>query len=240
MISVCMATYNGARFIENQLLSIVSNLNSCDEVIISDDGSTDDTLNIINELQKTTSVNIIVVKNEGEHGYTSNFENALKYAKGDYIFLSDQDDFWMVNKFPAMIMALKEQSTVMAICNAKITDEVLKITSDNYFKERGVHKGIIGNIYKFGYLGCCMAFRRSLLRKALPFPKKREYCTHDNWLYLCAATQGRIRVIEEPLVLYRRHSGVVTTGAFNAHKPLSFRIRYRLYLISQLISRLFK
>jgi hypothetical protein len=95
MISVCIATYNGEKYIKEQILSILAQLSTKDEIIISDDGSTDHTITKILEI---SSPIIKIVYNQNEHGYTANFENALKNAKGNFIFLSDQDDIWEPNK----------------------------------------------------------------------------------------------------------------------------------------------
>ena len=92
MISVCIATYNGEKYIEEQIASILPQLKENDEIIISDDYSTDNTIQV---LTKINSKKIKIFKNQGEKGYTSNFENAIKQAKGNYIFLCDQDDVWL-------------------------------------------------------------------------------------------------------------------------------------------------
>lgn len=236
-----MATFNGGPYIAEQLQSILKQLNPLqDEVIISDDGSTDDTLTIIKQIQAQSPVPIRLFCNEGAHGYTPNFENALRQAKGDWIFLSDQDDVWMPEKLERMLAegeCLPSNAPRMVVSNAIITDGSLSPVHSDYFAARGVRRGFWGNIIKFGYLGCCMAFHRSLLDKALPFPAKRCYCTHDNWLYLCAESMGNVRIVDTPLMLYRRHGDTSTTGALNAHKPLKFRITYRLYLLWQLACR---
>ena len=242
MISVCLTTYNGAAYIEPQLNSILCQLTEGDEIVVSDDASSDDTLLVVSRVMQRAPQGICmrIVHNEGEHGYTANFENALRQAKGDYIFLSDQDDVWLPGKVACMVKALEaDKRHLLAVCNARITDSQLNVTADDYYKARGVYQGLLGNLYKFGYLGCCMAMRRELLHTALPFPKNRSYCVHDNWLFLCAQIHHRgVVIISKPLMLYRRHSATCTTGAKNAHKPTSFRIRYRLYLVGQLISRL--
>lgn len=111
MISVCIATYNGEKYIKEQLLSILPQLGKKDEVIISDDHSTDNTLDIVKGLNDNR---IKIVMNNREKGYTSNFENALSYAIGDYIFLSDQDDIWMSNKVDYCIAELKEYDLVVS------------------------------------------------------------------------------------------------------------------------------
>ena len=95
MISVCIATYNGEPFIAAQLESIIAQLSPEDEIIISDDGSTDRTLEVVQALDFPC---VRILHHEGEHGYVSNFENALRAARGDVIFLSDQDDLWKPGK----------------------------------------------------------------------------------------------------------------------------------------------
>ena len=110
MISVCIATHNGGRFLKEQLTSILCQIGENDEVIISDDGSTDDTLKIINGFNDKR---IIVVNQKSPKGLpaheyaTLNFENALKHAMGDYIFLADQDDVWVHNKVAVMMKYLE-------------------------------------------------------------------------------------------------------------------------------------
>ena len=94
-ISVCIATYNGGAFIKDQIYSILLQLSQNDEIIISDDGSRDSTLNILFSFNDSR---IKIYKNGGKHGVVSNFENAIKHATGDYIFLCDQDDVWMPGK----------------------------------------------------------------------------------------------------------------------------------------------
>lgn len=241
MLSVCLATYNGAHYIDEQLRSILPQLNAAeDEVVISDDGSTDDTCARIEAIRQQSKVSINLLHNVGPRGYTSNFENALRHARGEWIFLSDQDDVWLPNKLQQMLHALQQMPSDaprLAVSNALITDQQLNVVHRDYFAARGVRRGLIGNIIKFGYLGCCLAFHRSLLHVALPFPANRRYCTHDNWLFLCAQSMGHVCIIDEPLMLYRRHGDTSTTGALNAHKPLTFRVAYRMYLMGQLALR---
>lgn len=178
MISVCIATYNGALYIKEQLNSILPQLSDNDEIIISDDHSTDDTLQIIRSINDKR---IKIFINQGEKGYTPNFENALQKALGEYIFLCDQDDIWMENKVSYCINEL--QSYDFIVSDAVIINSDGQATKDSFYKERIVYKSLIGNIYKFGYLGCCMAFKRNILEKVLPFPHNHQYCTHDNWIF---------------------------------------------------------
>ena len=177
MISVCMATYNGEKFIELQLKSILSQLSDNDEVIISDDSSTDRTLEIVKQI---ADERIKIFHHETDHGYTRNFENALKYAKGDYIFLSDQDDEWLPDKVQVTLEALKDADFVVSDCVTE--DENGNVLDRSRFKTFNIKKGFLRLMIKTRYLGCCMAFRRNVLEAALPFPENAYYMEHDLWL----------------------------------------------------------
>lgn len=232
MISVCIATYNGEPFIAAQLESIVAQLSPDDEIIISDDGSTDRTLEVVQALDYPC---VRILHHEGEHGYVSNFENALRAARGDVIFLSDQDDLWKPGKVERCCEALKEVDLVVS--DACLTDADGKEIAPSFFALRKPKQGLAGNLVKFGYLGCCMAFRRHVLTKALPFPPNRKFCTHDNWLMLVAEAFFKTRVLNELLVAYRRHTENASLGSENAHRSALHRISYRLYLLFHLLRR---
>lgn len=232
MISVCIATFNSEKYIIEQINSILSQLGQEDEIVISDDGSSDDTISIIQNLHDER---IIITHNHGEHGYTPNFENALARSKGDYIFLSDHDDVWFPNKIEVCIKELQKNDFVVS--DAKVTNSNLEIIEESYFHKRVVYRNWLGNFYKFGYLGCCMAMKRKVVEKALPFPKDHIKCTHDNWLFIVAKTFFHVKIVNEPLIYYRRHDTTTSTGGENEHKNIKFRIEYRIYLLFQLLTR---
>lgn len=231
MISVCMATYNGEKYIKEQLLSILEQLGEVDEIIISDDHSTDSTLAIIEQLSDSR----ISVFFNTEKGYTSNFENALRQVKGDIIFISDQDDIWNSRKVEICLEAL--QSTDLVVSDCQLINSQNEVISRSYFELRKVKKSSWGNLVKFGYLGCCLAFRSELLKKALPFPSNRQLCTHDNWLFLVGAFLYDHKVLDERLIYYRRHDANVSTGGQLSGKSLWFKIKYRVYLCFFLLKR---
>ena len=110
MISVCIATYNGEKYILEQILSILPQLKENDEIIVSDDSSTDTTLEIIKNINDKR---IQIFKNTGNHGVNSNFDNALKRAHGEYIFLSDQDDVWLPGKVDRCLAELRTADLIM-------------------------------------------------------------------------------------------------------------------------------
>jgi hypothetical protein len=111
-----------------------------------------------------------------------NFENAINKAKGDFIFLSDQDDLWLEYKVEKMMMALKDHDVVVS--NAYMGDGSLNVIMDSYFEWRNSKAGIIKNLIRNSYLGCCMAFKRKVLDKAMPFPKNIPM--HDMWIGMIA------------------------------------------------------
>jgi len=234
-ISVCIATYNGEKYIHYQLESILMQLNKDDEVIISDDHSNDNT---ILEINKFKDSRIKIFYNSSEKGYTSNFENALKNAYGDIIFLSDQDDLWLPNKVKSTIRILKNNDFVVTDC--KLIDENENVIAQSFYENRNNKKSLIGNLLKFGYLGCCFAFRKEILQKALPFPPIHKYCTHDNWLMLVAISYYRYCISDKKMILYRRHENNASDGGFGSNKTLIFKFKYRIYLLHHILLIYFK
>jgi glycosyltransferase involved in cell wall biosynthesis len=232
MISVCIATYNGEEYIEEQLRSILQQLGEADEVIVSDDQSSDATLDVVRSLHDPR-VRIIV--NPDGPSYTRNFEHALRASHGDIIFLSDQDDVWMDHKVELMQQALLDADLVVS--DAVVVDSRKHEMASSFYAVRKPRRTFCGNILKFGYLGCCVAMRRRVLNLAMPFPTDRRLCTHDNWIFLVALAFFKVRVLKQPLLLYRRHDGTASTGAINSRKSFLFRLHYRLYLLWNIIKR---
>jgi len=231
MISVCMATCNGEKYIIRQLDSILCQLKDDDEVIISDDGSTDQTIEIIENYKDRR---IKLVQNVKSHGVVPNFENALSYTSGDYIFLSDQDDIWMPNKTKRMCEALQKNDLV--VCDAEIIDAENVLLHASFYEIRNSGTGFVKNLMKNTYLGCCMAFRKEILTYILPFPK--NIAMHDIWIGLCVELMGNSFFIQQKLVQYRSHSKSATSTAINKSN-MSFynQIRYRLYFLLNAVKR---
>lgn len=234
-VSVCIATYNGAKYIKQQMESILWQLSKDDEIIISDDGSIDDTLKVVQDFDDER---IKVVVNRREHGYTSNFENALLHSSGDVIFLSDQDDVWDSNKLAIMVEDLKNAD--MVISDAKVVDSNLNVIFDSFWEYSSPSRSFLGNIYRFSYLGCCMAFKRAVLDKALPFPNNHKMATHDNWLCLVGLFFFRVHFENRPLLLYRRHQSNTSEGKLAKSKnSILYMMSYRLYVLLNILRRNF-
>lgn len=230
-ISICIATYNGSKYIREQIDSILPQLGESDEIIISDDSSTDNTLEIVRSYKDKR---IKIFSNNKFHSPIFNFENALKQAKGDYIFLSDQDDIWMENKVDKMMEALKQFSLVVSDCY--VVDKDCNIIRESFFHAKPA-TGIMKNLIKNNYLGCCMAFRRELLSKALPFPKR--IAMHDIWLGLCGTLFYKTTFIPDKLIMYRRHGGNASPTAEKSNYGLMYKLSYRIDIIFCLVKRYF-
>lgn len=227
MNSVCVATYNGERYIEAQLRSILAQIAASDEVIVSDDGSTDRTLEIIGSIGDKR----IRVVHSTAHYFRDNFANALRHAKGEIIFLSDQDDVWLDGKYDRCIAELKNVDLVCT--NAKETDKDLNVINEDFFSVYHSGTGILKNSLNNTYYGACMAFRRKVLNEALPFPETHEI-GHDVWLGLVAEMTGTVRFIDTPYLLYRRHAGTVTNTNHlltRSNRPLWCKLWSRIIML---------
>lgn len=238
MISVCMAVHNGQDYIKGQLDSILTQIGSQDEIIISDDGSDDKSVSIIESYNDSRIKLVFQYSPKGLKGHeyaTLNFENALNHASGDFIFLSDQDDVWADDKVKIMMSYLDNYPYVASDCF--VTDKDLKIISDTRFTpDSGITKNkYLAFLKSTPYQGSCVAFRREVLKKALPFPKGIQ--SHDRWIGFVAAFYFSVKLIPEKLIFYRRHEGTAsTTTEGKSQESILGRICNRLDYIKGLIA----
>lgn len=230
MISVCMATCNGEKYIREQIDSILCQLGKDDEVVVSDDESSDATVDI---LKQYSDGRIKIYHHQKQpqkfkFGYAArNFENALNHAQGDTVFLADQDDVWLPNKVQAMAARLENSDLVLSDCT--IVDDKLAERYPSCFESMNVQTGIAKNIFRAKYLGSCMAFRKKVLPLFLPFPPN---VPHDLWIGLTVFSRGRVLLLNTPTMLYRRHDATVTPADSKHNKhSLFFKLSYRYYAI---------
>lgn len=237
MISVCMATYNGERFIKEQIDSILPQLSENDELIISDDGSTDRTLEIVASY-KDERIKVFHHKKKENRYYptlklcysTSNFENALKQAKGDYIFLSDQDDIWEKNKVSESLKLLRKYDFV--IHNLSFIDESGNTIKQKYYQKQPLTFSVLHDIYNLSFWGCCSCFKKSILNLALPIPEKVPQ--HDTWISLIAEKTGKCFWNEDCLIKHRIFNSNTSSGGKKSKNSFFFKIRYRLNMLFEL------
>jgi glycosyltransferase involved in cell wall biosynthesis len=222
MISVCMAVKNGERFLRQQIDSILHQLGEVDELVISDDYSTDDTVSII---QSYFDARIVLINNKGK-GILKNFETALSVCRGEFIFLTDQDDVWMPQRITKTIPYLNQYDLVVNDC--KIVNSQLYVLHESFFDFNQSGKGFLKNLFRNSYMGCCMAFKRVLLTKALPFPSR--IIMHDQWLGLVGELDFTIVFIPDKLVWHRRHEHNASTTFYKSRYHIVDKFSHRLQL----------
>ena len=216
-ISVALAAYNGEKFIEEQLRSILSQLGEGDEVVVSDDNPSGATKAAVLSMGDPR---IKYVEGPGQ-GVIKNFEFAISQTSGDIIFLSDQDDVWLPGKVAAVRREI-ENGALLVMHDAKITDENLSVTEESFIKAHNSKLGFVRNIIRNSYIGCCMAFSSELKSKILPFPKNLPM--HDQWIGLKAERAGKVVLLDEPYLLYRRSGDSLTGGKTTLLQKLKWRI----------------
>lgn len=224
MISVCIATYNGEKYIQEQIDSIIRQLSDNDEIVISDDGSTDKTISILKAYYDSR---IKIKLNKGKHGIVSNFENALKHSSGDIIFLSDQDDIWDKHKVEKCMDTLKDADLV--VHNSKVIREDGSLPDDDFFQLRHSGPGYWKNLYKNSFVGSCMVFRKEVKDYVLPFP--HHILWHDMWIGLMVEKKGKTKFVNDKLLIYRRHESNASPTSEKSTFSTWMKIKYRLQML---------
>lgn len=235
MISVCMATYNGERFIRRQIETILPQLAAGDELVISDDSSTDGTLEIIREYESPC---IRIFAGQTFRSPVLNFEFALRQARGDVIVLADQDDVWLENKLSTVrdFFARENVRPALVVMDAEVVDEVEKAIYPSVLGKLNAGPGFWKNLYDNRYLGCCMAFSRDLLERAFPFP--RSIPMHDIWLGQLCERVGRTAFLPVVTMKYRKHGGSLTD--FKIKFQPFLQVKRRLILAWSLVCRSYR
>lgn len=223
-----MATHNGEKYLKEQIDSILVQLSSNDELIISDDGSNDQTIPII---ESYNDQRLRLIYSPKKNSPILNFENSLNHSSGDRIFLSDQDDIWQPNKIQVMQKILHNSDLVL--CDCTLVDDNLQLISPSLFELNKTKKGMFRNFIKNGYIGCCMAFRKTVLEKSLPFPDNIPM--HDQWIGLVSEKHFRTMHIPDKLVQYRRHESTITKTGVRSHNSLTSKLKFRYTLFSGLL-----
>jgi glycosyltransferase involved in cell wall biosynthesis len=227
-ISVVLCTYNGAKYIEAQLASIIAQTNAVAEIIVVDDVSSDDTMAVVERAAARDS-RISLSQNNFNIGYTSNFESALQMAKHDYIAISDQDDIWHHQKIEKMMAAFEPDAAAIYCDSVRFTKDIpihpIKNKSSRHVAGTNVRKLALYNTVS----GHALIIRKSLLEQALPIPNAVYY---DWWLALQAVTSGGLQYLDEILVYQRAHDTNVTITKNSSSKELrnNYRVMLRTHL----------
>ena len=217
LISVAMCTYNGARFVTEQLESIQNQTLLPNELVVCDDGSTDNTLALVEQFAKKAPFPVRIFQNEHQLGVTKNFEKALTHCQGNLLFLADQDDCWTPEKVAHLSKVFSENPSVNVVfSDALLVDEhahslqrhfweVVRFGTpqqEQWKQGRSIEILLVGN----RVAGCTMAVRKSFVEMILPFPTDISAFLHDTWMAYVAAILNQIQFIPEALIHYRQHN----------------------------------
>lgn len=222
-VSVAMAAYNGELYIREQLESILVQLDTDDEVVVSDDNPGSEMSKLVWEMAKADS-RIRYIEGPSK-GVIKNFENAIRQTHGDIIFLADQDDIWLPGKVEAVKREF-EKGAILVMHDAKVVDAELNVIEESFFKSHKSRKGYLKNVWRNSYMGCCMAFDKSLKERILPFPE--DIPMHDQYIGLQAENMrfenmGKVVLLDTPYLLYRKHGNNVTGGETSFSQKLQWR-----------------
>ena len=215
MISILLATYNGEKYIREQIDSILGQTVDNFTLYINDDKSTDSTFDIAGEYTKQYPGKIIATQNEANSGHAKlNFMDMIISRKDDYLMLCDQDDVWLPDKIEKSLSAIKKlesehgvQTPLLVHTDLEIVNENLETMSSSYFEledintnQKTLNKIVARNIAP----GCSIMYNRAL--SDLITTKSSDIIMHDWWLVLIAAALGETDTIFEKTILYRQHS----------------------------------
>jgi glycosyltransferase involved in cell wall biosynthesis len=235
-ISVCMAAYNGQRYILEQLRSIAPQLGPEDEIVIVDDASQDETCTVIQQFRSSLqdvpgSPTLIFRRHEQNRGVVRTFEDAIRAATGDILFISDDDDRWVPDKVAKVLLAFADPEVQVVSTGMQLIDEIGRpIPSSEFMRHRRFSAGVWANLLHNQFQGSALALRSSVLQRVLPFPKGRLYL-HDAWIGMrTILSGGKVVHLEEPLLLYRRHQ-----SNFSRRFSRWKQVKLRLHLVLDLV-----
>ena len=214
-LSIALCTYNGSKFLREQLQSLANQTLLPFEVIVTDDCSTDNTISIIREFDKV--LNIKTFANDFPLKVTKNFEKAVSLCSGDIILMCDQDDIWHPDKLAKISQYFQDNPNRLAVfSDADLVDEKGESLNKNFWSVVRFHEFQIqqfkeGNVVELllagnRTAGCMMAFRKELIEKIVPFPTHIPLMIHDNWITIVSAMMDSFGLIDEKLISYRQHS----------------------------------
>lgn len=234
-IDILLATYNGEKYIKEQLDSILNQTYQNFNLIISDDCSNDSTVRILKEYeQKDNRIKVYVQENN--LGYVKNFEFLLKKVQNEYYMLSDQDDIWLPLKVEKSLETMKRQNADLVFGDLEVVDESLNTIyssfNDFMLLTRKIEKC---KDYKLEYLyncvtGCTLMSKKKFLDRILPLPTVSKHMLHDYWIAVIVSMYGKTYCMKEKYIKYRQHgSNQVGTNKIS-HKFKKFEQVRELFI----------
>lgn len=206
--SVALCTYNGERYLAEQLASIAAQTHPVDEIVLCDDGSTDSTFAIAQAFQ-AQGLPLRLYRNSNNLGFVQNFAQAITHCTGDIIFLCDQDDYWYPSKVATMLQAFAASTEVLLVfSDGDLVDSNAKPLACRLWQALPTqpvpHPTFQHLLNQDWITGAACAFRRELSAVAIPFPS--QGWVHDAWLGVLASIYGKVTALPTPLIAYRQHT----------------------------------
>jgi len=231
-ISVALCTYNGEKYLEEQLNSYLDQTFQPSEIIACDDGSVDKTLEILENFKIRSVIPVHIYRNTTRLGFTKNFEKAISLCNGDFIALSDQDDVWLPDKAETLVNEFNKpenENVNVIFTDMALVDGNLKSLNKTVWKSFEFFKVIMSELNKKGYFkllkergnfvaGASTMMRKKIVNKLIPFVDGAKNWYHDGQIALIAAKNNELRYLDKPLVLYRQHEGQ-TVSVEEYHQP---------------------
>lgn len=211
-IDILLATYNGEKYIQEQIDSILQQTYKNIRLIISDDCSNDNTVGILKEYEKKDN-RVIVYNQKNNLGVIKNFEFLLGKVENELYMLSDQDDVWLPDKVKKTYDELKKNNADLVYTDLKIVDAELNTINNSfntYMKLDTKIKKTLSNTGMSQYLyntvtGCTIMSKKKFIKDIIPIPTNSNFILHDTWIALCVSLNGKISYINEPTLKYRQH-----------------------------------
>ena len=229
--SVALASFNGENFIERQIRTILDDMGPSDELVVSDDGSTDRTREIV---QSFNDPRIRLVGGPCK-GIKQNFAHAIEESTGRYIFLADQDNIWYKGKIDRVVSVFEKKKCAVVVHDCRVTDGKKMVMHRSYYKLRRCASGAITNIWKNHYVGCCMAFDSEKLKKIiLPIPDNIHM--HDQWIGILGDLNGGSVFINDVLLDFCRHGA--NNSEIDKHSDIKTMLRNRVVFVKEIWKRM--
>ena len=209
-VDILLATYNGEKFLKEQIESLLNQTYTNIQIIISDDCSTDGTRAILKDYENNNKITIYYQENN--LGYVKNFEFLLKKVESNLYMLCDQDDFWKQEKVEKTVEKMQKENVDLVFGDLEVVDENLNLLYPSYNKYMHLAHKIekYCKDYRLQYLyncmtGCTMMSKKKFLDKILPLPINSKYMIHDYWIGLIVSLNGKVGYLDKPYILYRQH-----------------------------------
>lgn len=219
-VDIAMATFNGEKFIREQIASIERQTYSNWQLFISDDGSTDNTVKIIKELANKNE-RITLVNTERQGGVVKNFNKALSATEAEYVVLSDQDDIWPEERLARLVETIEKyknqdsNKSLLVFTDLEVIDKNGNIKESSFYQANNIepYENMRGNnlLWRSSVYGCTTIVNRKLLDRALPIPQNA--LMHDQWLALHASQENGLYYFDYCSIKYRQHDNNVTGGS---------------------------